>query len=112
MNNRKLILLIVILVFTMLLTGCGNSQYEGSWKRVKNDVIRYTIDFYNGKFKSKFYYEDDYEIGDYSVELKDGATIISLQFKGDSSKTCYMFKDGKLCSMDNCTKCEYYLDRN
>ena len=45
---------------------------------------------------------------DYTVEEKDGYTLITLDYKG--SKGYMKWEDGKMCAYDNC-KCSFYFER-
>ena len=109
--KKVFILLVVVELFIITACGVNSKSYEGQWVRIKNDVERYRIEFKGGKFKSKFNGDEDYETGDYNVKEINNGYILSMRFDGEVEDVCFFYKDGKMCAMDNCNECEYYLEK-
>ncbi|MTI47365.1 hypothetical protein [Sporosalibacterium faouarense] len=80
-NNRKIFLLILIIIFSMIFAGC--SSFSGfkikSYGNSTSNSMKYTYGYLNGEYKVSFYIKKDVTIEvDYDIEVEKGNLVLKL----------------------------------
>lgn len=103
---KKIFLTLLVLTMTLVLTACGGKSYEGLWNYKMNSQD-YSVELKGDKTWVMKQGTAE-RTGPYTVEEKDGYTLITLDYKG--SKGYMKWEDGKMCAYDD-GKCSFYFER-